>query len=154
MSAGRDDGPGVRIPPPVMVAALIGLAWGAMQWVPLRVVPPMPAAALAVVALGVAVAIWAVVVMVFAGTDPRPDKPDAAMVESGPFRFSRNPVYLGFVVVAAGLALRWGDAWGWLAVAASFLVLDRLVVAKEERYLAARFGEAYADYCRRVRRWV
>jgi protein-S-isoprenylcysteine O-methyltransferase Ste14 len=97
---------------------------------------------------------WAVLVMVRAGVDPRPDKPDAAMVEAGPFRVSRNPIYLGFLLAVAGFALRWGDLWGWLALAAAHLVLDRLVVAKEEAYLATRFGPAYAAYRSRVRRWV
>jgi protein-S-isoprenylcysteine O-methyltransferase Ste14 len=95
-----------------------------------------------------------VLVMVRAGVDPRPDKPDAAMVEAGPFRFSRNPIYLGFLLMVAGFALRCGDLWGWVALAAAHLVLDRLVVAKEEAYLATRFGAAYEAYRARVRRWV
>ena len=78
----------------------------------------------------------------------------AVFVEAGPYRFSRNPIYLGLLVAAVGLALRWGDLWGWMAVAASHLMLDRLVVAKEEAYLAARFGPAYEAYRARVRRWI
>nr|WP_255568743.1 isoprenylcysteine carboxylmethyltransferase family protein [Neoroseomonas alba] len=89
-----------------------------------------------------------------AGNDPRPDKPDAALVERGPFRFGRNPIYLGFILGMLGFALRWGDLWGWIALVASHLVLDRLVVAKEEAYLAGRFGAAYDAYRARVRRWV
>ncbi len=92
--------------------------------------------------------------MLQAGTDPRPDRPTGALVEAGPFRFSRNPIYLGFLVFAAGAALRWASLWGWLAVLAAFLLLDRAVVAREERYLTARFGEAYARYRTRVRRWL
>ncbi len=92
--------------------------------------------------------------MAKAGTDPRPDKPDTAMVEAGPFRFSRNPIYLGFLLAVAGFALRWGDLWGWVAVVLAHLVLDRFVVAKEEAYLTTRFGAAYEAYRSRVRRWV
>ena len=92
-------------------------------------------------------------VLVKAGNDPRPDKPDTALVEAGPFRFSRNPVYLGFILGMLGIALRWGDLWGWLALLATHGVLDALVVRREEAYLAARFGPAYDAYRARVRRW-
>jgi len=137
-----------------MVAALLGCAWLLMRVLPLPVAPPLPLLGAGVIALAVLLAVWAVVVMLRAGTDPRPDRPDAAMVESGPFRFSRNPIYLGFVIAAAGFALRWGDLWGWAAAAASALVLDRLVIAREEAYLGGRFGPGYAAYKGRVRRWV
>jgi len=121
---------------------------------PLPLGGPQPGLGYGVVGLGLGLAVWSLAVMLRAGTDPRPDKPDAALLERGPFRFSRNPVYLGFLLVAAGLALRWADAWCWLAVAACALLLDRLVVAREEAYLRSRFGAAYAGYARRVRRWV
>lgn len=147
-------GPGVRIPPPVMVALVLLLAWGLGRVVPLPVGAALPGLGIAVVVLGLGLILWALAVMLRAGTNPRPDKPDAALVEAGPFRFSRNPVYLGLVVVAAGLALRWGDLWGWLAVPVSLVLLDRLVIAREEVYLAARFGPAYEAYRRRVRRWM
>jgi protein-S-isoprenylcysteine O-methyltransferase Ste14 len=97
---------------------------------------------------------WSLLVMVRAGNDPRPDKPDSVFVEAGPYRFSRNPMYLGLLVATLGFALRWGELWGWLALAANHLMLDRLVVAKEEAYLAARFGPAYEAYRARVRRWL
>lgn len=149
-----DHGPGVRIPPPVMVAALLGGAWLLMRALPLPIARPLPMAGAGVIGVAVLLAVWAVVVMLRAGTDPRPDKPDAAIVESGPFGLTRNPIYLGFVIAAAGFALRWGDLWGWAAAAASALVLDRLVIAREEAYLAARFGAAYDAYKGRVRRWI
>ena len=149
-----DHGPGVRLPPPVMVAGLLAAAWLLRQVVPVPIGPPLPALGALVVFAAVALVGWALLVMVRAGNDPRPDKPDAALVETGPFRFGRNPVYLGFLLVVAGFALRWGDLWGWVAVVAGHLVLDRMVVAKEEAYLARRFGATYEAYRARVRRWV
>lgn len=149
-----DHGPGVRVPPPVMVAGLLAVAWLLRQAVPVAIGPPLPGLGALVVFAALALIGWAVVVMVRAGIDPRPDRPDAAMVEAGPFRFSRNPIYLGFLLAVAGFALRWGDLWAWIALAAAHLALDRLVVAKEEAYLATRFGAAYAAYRARVRRWV
>ncbi len=149
-----DHGPGVRIPPPVMVAGALAVAWVMQRVIPVPLGPPAPAIGSLVIFAGFALIGWAVLVLVRAGNDPRPDKPDAAMVESGPFRFSRNPIYLGFLVLLAGFALRWGDLWGWIALVASHLMLDRMVVAKEEAYLATRFGAGYEAYRSRVRRWV
>lgn len=149
-----DHGPGVRIPPPVLVAGALAAAWALHRMAPVPLGPPLPELGLLVVFAALVLIGLAVLVLVKAGNDPRPDRPDAALVEAGPYRFSRNPVYLGLLVLAAGLALRWGDLWGWLAVIASHLMLDRLVVAKEEAYLAARFGAAYEAYRGRVRRWL
>lgn len=154
MSAGADHGPGVRIPPPVMVGTTIILAWALIRLAPVPLGPPAAALGNAVLCLALALIGWAVLVMARAGTDPRPDRPDTALLDSGPFRFSRNPIYLGFLLATAGFALRWGDLWGWLAVCASFAALERLAIAKEEAYLATRFGAAYEGYRRRVRRWV
>lgn len=150
----QDHGPGVRVPPPVMVGGAILLAWALGRVVPVPVAPPLAPLGNAVLAVALGVILWAVLAMVRAGTDPRPDKPDSALLETGPFRWSRNPIYLGFLLCATGFALRWGELWGWLAVGASYLVLARLVIAREEAYLAARFGAAYEGYRGRVRRWV
>lgn len=149
-----DHGPGVRLPPPVMVAGVLAVAWALGRVLPVPLGPPLPAAGNAVLFLALAWMGWAVLVMVRAGTDPRPDRPDSALLETGPFRWSRNPIYFGFLLVTAGFALRWGELWGWLGVCVSFALLEKLVVAKEEAYLAARFGAAYEGYRRRVRRWV
>lgn len=147
-------GPGVRVPPPVMLAGICALAWALDRVVPVGLTPPAPWLGWAVIAAGGALAVWTAAVMIAAKTDPRPDKPDQALVERGPFGFSRNPIYLGFIAAVAGLALRWGTLWGWAAVVASFLLLDRYVVAREEAYLRGRFGAAYEAYAGRVRRWV
>ena len=97
---------------------------------------------------------WALLVLVRAGNDPRPDKPDAAFVAAGPYRFGRNPIYFGFLLFLAGVALSWGTLWAWLAVGAVFLALDLHVVRREEAYLQARFPESYPAYAARIRRWV
>jgi protein-S-isoprenylcysteine O-methyltransferase Ste14 len=151
---GQDHGPGVRLPPPVMAAAAVVAAWVLQRLMPAPLGPPAPGLGGVVILLALGLIGWALLVLARAGNDPRPDRPDAVLVEAGPFRFSRNPVYLGFVLCAAGFALRWGTLWAWLATAGLLFALDRLVVAWEESYLAARFGAAYEGYRRRVRRWV
>jgi protein-S-isoprenylcysteine O-methyltransferase Ste14 len=154
ISAPDDHGPGVRVPPPILVGLLVGIGWMLHRAVPVPVSTPAPNLAALLMALGMAVSVWTVVTMLRAGVDQRPDRPDKALLERGPFRFSRNPIYLGFLVVVAGFALHWGDLWPWLAVLATFLVLGRHVVVREEQYLRARFGAPYAAYLGRVRRWI
>jgi protein-S-isoprenylcysteine O-methyltransferase Ste14 len=137
-----------------MVAAVMGAAWLLDRVWSLQIGPSLVSLGGMVIALAVALCGWALLVMAKAGNDPRPDKPDTALVERGPFRFSRNPIYLAFLLAAAGLALVWGTLWGWLGVAVVHAMLDRLVIAKEEAYLASRFGAPYEAYKGRVRRWM
>jgi protein-S-isoprenylcysteine O-methyltransferase Ste14 len=76
------------------------------------------------------------------------------VVEAGPFRFSRNPMYLGMVVALTGAALALGTPGPWLAALAMALLLRIRFIANEERALEASLGEAYLSYKRRVRRWL
>jgi protein-S-isoprenylcysteine O-methyltransferase Ste14 len=147
-------GPGVRVPPPVWAAAALAFAWVMQRLLPVQLGPPAPGLGMALIFLAFVWVGWALLVLVRAGNDPRPDKPDTAFVAAGPFRFGRNPIYLGFVMVLAGAALSWGTLWAWVAVGALFLVLDFAVVRKEEAYLTRRFGAAYAEYQAKVRRWM
>jgi protein-S-isoprenylcysteine O-methyltransferase Ste14 len=149
-----DHGPGVRVPPPVLVAGALALAWGLEKLVPVQLGPPAIGLGGMVIFLAMGWIGWALLVLVRAGNDPRPDKPDTAFVASGPYRLGRNPIYLGFVLFLAGVALSWGTLWAWLAVGGAFLALDFLVVRKEETYLRARFPESYTAYAARTRRWL
>lgn len=137
-----------------MVAALLAGAWALHRLVPVPLGPPLPGLGMLLFFAALAVIGWASLVLVKAGNDPRPDRPDTTMVATGPFRFSRNPIYLGFLLVMMGFALRWGDLWGWLALLLGHLLIDRLVIAREEAYLAKQFGAAYEAYRDRVRRWI
>jgi protein-S-isoprenylcysteine O-methyltransferase Ste14 len=154
MSAPTDQGPGVRLPPPVIAALVMGAAWLLDRVWTLQVGPPAVALGGMVIFLAIGLAGWAVLALVKAGNDPRPDRPDAALVATGPYRRSRNPIYLALLLGATGLALIWGTLWSWLGVAVLHGVLDRLVIAKEEAYLSTRFGAAYEAYKGRVRRWM
>ncbi len=149
-----DHGPGVRIPPPVFLAAVMAGAWGLDRVWRIQIGPAAPELGAMVAALAVALIGWAILVMLRAGIDPRPDKPDAAMVETGPFRFGRNPIYLGFLLIATGFALAYGTLFPWIGVVVLHGLLDRLVIAREEAYLEGRFGAGYLAYKARVRRWM
>ncbi|MET0066006.1 MAG: isoprenylcysteine carboxylmethyltransferase family protein [Candidatus Thiodiazotropha sp.] len=81
------------------------------------------------------------------------DEPDI-LVTQGLFRFSRNPMYLGFALALAGIALVLGTLTPFLVVLLFILIADRWYIAYEERAMTEKFGEAYLDYARRVRRWL
>ncbi len=77
-----------------------------------------------------------------------------AVIESGPFALSRNPLYVGLLVLSAGIALLAGSLWALVALPVEWALLRGGAVLPEERYLSAKFGAAYDDYRARVRRWL
>ncbi len=89
-----------------------------------------------------------------AGTNVRPDKPTLAIVRDGPFQFSRNPLYLAATGLYIGIALLLNMLWPLILLIPTMVVLRWGVIAREERYLEAKFGDAYLSYKSRVRRWI
>ena len=85
---------------------------------------------------------------------PSPYKPTGAIVAGGIYRFTRNPIYVGFLLVALAAGIGANNAWLLLSFVALFIVLHFGVVKPEERYLSMKFGSGYDEYRRRVRRWV
>jgi protein-S-isoprenylcysteine O-methyltransferase Ste14 len=75
-------------------------------------------------------------------------------VDRGPYRFTRNPMYLAMAVAYAGIAMLLNSVWALGMLPAVVAVVDRFVIPREERYLRAKFGETYVRYCSRVRRWI
>lgn len=88
------------------------------------------------------------------GTTPEPNGTASALLTSGPFQFSRNPLYLALTATLVGFGLLLDSAWVLFVVPLLVLLLDRLVIAREELRLRAQFGEAYLAYTHRVRRWL
>lgn len=89
-----------------------------------------------------------------ARTSVNPDKPTTALLTNGPFRLSRNPMYLGMVVQYVGLALLFNSLWALALLPLALVVVHFTVIKREERYLEQKFGEEYQDYKARVRRWI
>lgn len=87
-------------------------------------------------------------------TSPEFGEPVKAIVQEGPYRFTRNPLYVALTLVLAGLALALDNAWMALGVPLLVLALDRLVIAREEPFLRGKFGAEYEAYSRKVRRWL
>jgi protein-S-isoprenylcysteine O-methyltransferase Ste14 len=150
------DQPGIVIPPPLLfvlplAAAFLGERFAPMSFVhgPLRWI----IGSLFVLA-GLALDIVGFATQRRAGTDPIPFHPTTRIVSHGLYRFSRNPMYLGFGLWTLGIALLLNSAWMLLAVPIGLVLTDRLVIAREEQYLERKFGEEYLRYKRGVRRWL
>jgi protein-S-isoprenylcysteine O-methyltransferase Ste14 len=109
---------------------------------------------LALIALGLAFGLTARSLMSRAGTSPNPLVPSTALVETGPFRLSRNPLYVSMVLVFGGLAFLLRTPWALVLMPVAIAVVQVWAIVPEERYLAERFGDAYAAYRARVRRWI
>lgn len=144
--------------PPLIYAAGLGLGLAIQAVRPMRLLPraarPLRRPLGALLILGaVADGVWAATTMLRAGTDPHVRHPATALVVSGPFRYSRNPIYLGLTAFYLGVSLLRNALWPVLLLPAVLQIMQRGVIEREERYLALRFGEEYLAYRRRVPRW-
>ena len=106
------------------------------------------------IAGGFFLAIWANVLFRKANTEVNPRKPSTSLVLDGPYRFTRNPMYLGMVLLLIGIALMLGSLTPWLVIPVFVWHISRRVIAFEERKLEAAFGSEYLDFKDRVRRWL
>ncbi len=150
------DSPGVTFPPPFVFLAAILLGVLLQRMAPLG--PPLPPAArwagIAILIAAVWINVSGVVTLRRAGTTLRPDRGATSLVVRGPFRFTRNPLYLSVTLLQAGIGLWARSGWVVLMALPAALVIDRLVIPREERHLEAVFGDAYRAYRARVRRWL
>ena len=150
------DNPGVIVFPPLLYgiafAAVLALYW---FW-PMQIFDHSVALwpGLALVLLGAGIAIWGRNMLRAAGTNVNPSLPTTAIVTSGPFRFSRNPLYMALTLVYIGLTLAFNTWWGIVVLVPLLILMHRGVVLREERYLKAKFGESYRQYCSKVRRYL
>ena len=88
------------------------------------------------------------------GNDPDPGTPTASIMTTGPYRFSRNPLYLAAALLQTGIAVGVGSFWALASIIVALLLVHFLAVLPEEQYLAGKFGDEYREYKRSVRRWI
>jgi protein-S-isoprenylcysteine O-methyltransferase Ste14 len=156
MSSEAADKPGVVAPPPlvylgaILVGALLERVW---RW---EIPTARWGSAVGVLLIVVAGVLFAFAVLEFkrAGTPPEPYKPTTAIVTSGPYRVTRNPIYLSFALVQLGIAFWAGSGWILVLLLPVSVLMNYGVIAREERYLERKFGDEYFNYRRRVRRWM
>jgi protein-S-isoprenylcysteine O-methyltransferase Ste14 len=133
------------------------LALGIHRLYPWREIADIRSPLVAVVFIGAAIsiAVWARSLFVAANTTLIPASPmNNALVVQGPYRFSRNPMYLAIVMFGIGVSFFVGSIPMFLAPIAVFLLCDRVFIPFEEAKMLRQFGETYASYTRRVRRWI
>ena len=154
--SGRPDNPGVRVPPPALyaLAVLIGYLLN-LRW-PLPISGGASVQALAWLLVGM----WLVLTVGSIGNFRRsrtsivPIRPATTLVIAGPYRFTRNPMYVGLAALTVALGLFLDSWWPIVLLIPVLFFVRAFVIAPEERYLERRFGADYVAYTRRVRRWL
>lgn len=156
MSDEPDDSPGVLIFPPLLFVICIGVGFAAYLIRPSRIglALGLRGTGLLLILGAVALALWAQRIMRAAGTNIRPDLPATAIVATGPFARTRNPLYLSLLAIYAGIGIMLASKTFLWVIVPLALVLHFGVVLREERYLEAKFGDVYLTYKARVRRWI
>ena len=159
MDVSGNDSSGVRIFPPFIYGGALVLGYAMQRFVPVSLWPDgtPPAARLVAWSLlgaGLGLGASAVFLLRRAGTTPNPTRPTTAIVVRGPYRFTRNPMYLGLTAVYLGLAAFLDALWPLVLLPAALALMHRQVIQREEAYLEAKFGDVYRAYKGRVRRWL
>lgn len=148
---------GIIAPPPVLYlgALLIGFMIHAFSPQPiLASVPVHQGLGVLFIVASSALARWSFVTMRQLGTTANPREPSTALAIHGPFRLSRNPIYLAMTGLYLGISFIVNSWWPLVLLVPLLLVMQWGVVLREERYLAKQFGQTYLEYKSRVRRWL
>ena len=97
---------------------------------------------------------WAFVTFKNINTTIMPNKAASHLATDGPFRWSRNPIYVADIMVISGIALASGNVWMLITAAIAVFVLEEFAIKREEVHLQTKFGAEWTDYTKRVRRWI
>lgn len=145
-----------KILPPVYLLLSLAAMAALHYFLPLLqlITPPWSAAGLGFIVSGVIIAAAAAFSFRRAGTPVIPFEPSTALVTDGLYRRTRNPMYLGMVLVLAGAALLFGSLSVWLPVPVFILIIRNNFILGEERFLEEIFGKQYTDYKNKVGRWL
>ena len=149
----------VRVVPPLVYAAALAAGF-LLQWArPIPLARETGVVAFRTVGIGLALlGGWLVAEalrgMRARGTSPIPVRPTTALVLDGAYRYTRNPMYLGMLLVCAGLALAANALWPLVLLPFVVSIINRHVIVREEKYLSRKFGGEYEVYKRRTRRWI
>ena len=146
---------GIMRPPLIYLGAIaLGLALH-LPW-PVRLVPRVVGAALGSTAVLVAAALFLSAVRTFrsAGTPVPGNRPTTRIVRAGPYRYSRNPIYLSFSLFQLGVAFWVNSLWLLVTLMPAVALMSFVVIPREERYLETRFPSDYLAYKASVRRWL
>jgi protein-S-isoprenylcysteine O-methyltransferase Ste14 len=157
----KPSSPGVHFPPPFLFLLGLGLAWlletrvVRIHLIGGRASPAgLEMAGVALLIAGFVLMLWGLYTFAQVRTGILPIRPAKQIVEHGPYRFSRNPMYTGMATAYFGGALMLNSGWALVMLPIVMLLLYQLVIRSEERYLSSAFPEDYEAYRKRVRRWL
>ena len=152
----KKDNPGVLTAPPLIYLAglLIGLGLEALWPIPVLSQSVQYTAGLAVMAVSFVFAAWGFRTFAKAKTHLDVYKPTLAIITTGPFRYSRNPLYVSLTMLYVGIAILVDGGWILAMVVPTLVIIHYGVIIREEAYLAAKFPDTYLPYKARVRRWL
>jgi protein-S-isoprenylcysteine O-methyltransferase Ste14 len=151
-----EDNPGVIARPPLIHAAFLALGFGLDAIWEIAVLEGSLQYVIGGAGIAGGVVLMALAMRRFstAGTNIPTNRPSTAVVASGPYRFSRNPIYLSMLLIFTGIGLAADNGWLLMLVVPLVLIMRFGVIAREERYLERKFGEDYLRYKISVRRWI
>jgi protein-S-isoprenylcysteine O-methyltransferase Ste14 len=156
MSEVNSDAPNVKIIPPLVYLAGIIVGLLVSMWMPTKVVPN-PAAWIIggfFILCGAVLAGSAVLRFKGVGTTVRPDRAPSSLVIAGPYKITRNPMYLGLALVYLGIAIADQSTWALVLFPIIVIIIQHLAIEPEEAFLERRFGTDYSNYKASVRRWL
>jgi len=154
----NNDHANVAVLPPlpymliVIAGIMLHFLWAPISWFPEAWIGHASGWPLAVAAM--LLAFWALWTMLRAGENPSVHRPTGAIVASGPYAFTRNPMYVSMTLLSAGIALIFNTLWPVIFLPLTLIIIQYGVICREERYLERKFGDEYTRYRARVRRWL
>lgn len=150
------DNPGVIAPPPLIYVVMFILGLRLQYSLPIPFLPRPLRAFLGGSLLGIGTTTFAIALKMMrnAGTNVNPTQPTTALLVEGPYKMSRNPIYLSLTLFYTGLSILLNTLWPLLLLPMVLIVMKRGVIEREERYLEQKFGERYLQYKESVHRWI
>jgi protein-S-isoprenylcysteine O-methyltransferase Ste14 len=155
-SKAQGDTAGVIAPPPLIYLSALGIGCGLDAAIGTGSLPSNVAIPIGAASIITGAGLMGSFVRAFrrVQTPVDPYVPSETIVTDGPYRLTRNPGYLGMALTYAGIAIVSNTLWALAPLPVAIAIIDRGVIAREERYLERKFGRPYLDYKRRVRRWI
>ena len=150
------DSPGVVFPPPFIYLGWLAVGFALDYFLPSSLLPDSVQYFVGGVAIAVSLGLFISAMRQFRkhGTNVRPDRPATAILSEGPYRFTRNPIYLAMALLYFGISIAADAPWVLAMLLPALLIMNFLVIPREERYLERSFGEEYLGYKSTVRRWL
>lgn len=156
MSDSHSDVPNVKIIPPLVYLAGIVIGIAISIWMPTKIAPDSLAWTLGgiLIICGAVLSGSAILKFKGVGTTVRPDRAASTLVVVGPYRITRNPMYLGLALVYFGIAIADQSVWALILLPVVLTIIQRRAIEPEEAFLERRFGASYIRYKEDVRRWI